>query len=87
MAHASHGMQDVVAIGAWAPRLDSVTWSLRMRLLLLLLLLLLLRRDLLGQDVPVVLCYLHLMLGVLCDLTMGSQLTMLVDPRLHVLLI
>ena len=54
MAHASHGMQDVVAIGAWAPRLDSVTWSLRMRLLLLLLLL---RSDLLGQDVPKVLCH------------------------------
>ena len=83
MVHASHGMQDVVAIGARATRLDSVTWSLRMRLLLLLLL----RSDLLGQDVPVVLCHLHLMLGVLCDLTMGAQLTMLVDPRLHVLLI
>ena len=81
--HASHGMQDVVAIGAGATRLDSVTWSQRMRLLLLLLL----RSDLLGQDVPVVLCHLHLMLGVLCDLTMGAQLTMLVDPRLHVLLI
>ena len=84
MAHASHGMQDVVAVGARATRLDSVTWSLPMRLLLLTLLL---GSDLLGQDVPVVLCHLHLMLGVLCDLTMGAQLTMLVDPRLHVLLI
>ena len=48
-------MQDVVAIGIRAPRLDSFNLSLRMR--------------------------------VLYYLTMGAQLTMLVDPRLQVLLI
>ena len=68
-------MQDVVAIGIRAPRLDSFNLSLRMKLLLLLL-----RSDLLGQGVPVVLLHLHLMLRVLCYLTMGAQLTMLVDP-------
>ena len=82
MAHALHGMKDVVAVGARAPRLESVTWSLRMRLLQLLL-----RSDLLGQGVPVVLRHLHLVLRVLCYLTMGAQLTMLVDLRLLVVLI